>query len=95
MQTITQEEIKKNIEAFVLRFLELQQQKKNLDDDVKELKQEFKEEGVPVSVVVGVINDIKKAMKKNDSEIHERDTITAWLNQNSDVVQKLEQLNEK
>jgi uncharacterized protein (UPF0335 family) len=60
-------------------------QKKALDQDIKALKDEFKEEGVPVGIVTSVINKIKAQKKKSDSEIFEEDTIKEWLESNADI----------
>lgn len=85
MEIRTSEEARTNIENFTKRFLDLQKQKKALDEDIKALKEEFKEEGVPVSIVTAVINKIKRDKKKTDSERFEEDTIQEWLVSNSDI----------
>jgi uncharacterized protein (UPF0335 family) len=85
MEVRTSKEAQKNIEDFTKRFLDLLKQKKSLDDDIKSLKEEFKEEGVPVNVVVRVINKIKANKKKSDTEIFEEDTIKTWLEENPDI----------
>jgi uncharacterized protein (UPF0335 family) len=85
MEIRTSEEARTNIEEFTKRFLNLQMQKKALDQDIKALKDEFKEEGVPVGIVTSVINKIKAQKKKSDSEIFEEDTIKEWLESNADI----------
>jgi uncharacterized protein (UPF0335 family) len=85
MEIRTTEEARANIEEFTKRFLNLQMQKKALDQDIKALKEEFKEEGVPVGIVASVINKIKAQKKKSDSEIFEEDTIKEWLETNADI----------
>lgn len=85
MEIRTSEEARANIEEFTKRFLNLQMQKKALDADIKALKEEFKEEGVPVGIVSSVINKIKAQKKKSDSEIFEEDTIKEWLESNADI----------
>lgn len=71
--------VRNNIEAFAERFLNLEKQKKTINDDIKALKEEFNQEGVPTQVVVKCINAIKKLKKKTDSEIFEEETIQEWL----------------
>jgi uncharacterized protein (UPF0335 family) len=39
--------VRNNIEAFAERFLNLEKQKKTINDDIKALKEEFNQEGVP------------------------------------------------
>lgn len=85
MELRSSEEARENIENFTKRLLSLLQQKKDIDTDIKSLKQEFKEEGVPVSVVTSVINQIKKEKKKTDSEKFEEDVIKEWLEANADI----------
>lgn len=85
MEIRTTEEARTNIEEFTKRFLTLQMQKKALDQDIKALKEEFKEEGVPVGIVSSVINKIKSEKKKSDSERFEEDTIKEWLESNADI----------
>ena len=48
-------------------------------EDVKALKEEFSEEGVPVKIVTQAINQIKRQKKMSDGEIFELDSITEWL----------------
>jgi len=85
MEIRTTEEARANIESFTKRLLDLMKQKKALDEDIKALKDEFKEEGVPVGVVSSVINKIKAKKKKTDSERFEEEKIQEWLEANSDI----------
>lgn len=92
MEIRTTEEARANIEEFTKRFLNLQKQKKALDQDIKALKDEFKEEGVPVGIVASVINKIKAEKKKSDSEIFEEDTIKEWLQTNPEIDSEIGEL---
>lgn len=92
MEIRTSEEARKNIEAFTNRYTELLMQKKTIDHDIKALKDEFKEEGVPVGVVCKVVNTIKAEKKKTDSELFEEDKIKEWLVSNPDIADKIGQL---
>lgn len=85
MEIRTSEEAKENIEGFTKRYINLLQQKKELDEDIKALKEEFKEEGVPVGIVTKVINRIKADKKKTDSEKFEEETIKEWLEANVEI----------
>lgn len=77
--------VKNNIQAFAERFLNLEKQKEDLKADVKALKDEFNQEGVPTSVVIQCINQIKRNKKKTDSEIFEEDSIREWLLQDKNI----------
>lgn len=92
MEIRSTEEARRNIEDFARRFLNLQKQKKQIDEDIKALKQEFKEEGVPVNIVVAVINKIKQRKKKSDLEILEEETIKEWLESNKDIDDEIGEL---
>lgn len=92
MEVRTSEEARKNIEDFAKRFLTLQQQKKIIDQDIKALKEEFKEEGVPVGIVTSVVNKIKSEKKKSDSEKYELEVIQEWLETNESVDNQIETL---
>lgn len=89
MELRSSNEIKSNIESFTDRLLNLLSEKKELDEQIKDLKQEFKEEGVPVGIVVSVLNKIKAEKKKTDSERFEEDTIKEWLLSNHDIDSKI------
>lgn len=85
MEIRTSEESKEHIENFSKRYINLLHQKKEIDEDIKALKEEFKEEGVPVGIVTKVINRIKADKKKTDSEKFEEETIKEWLEANAEV----------
>lgn len=85
MEIRTTEEARTNIENFTKRLIELMKQKKALDQDIKALKDEFKEEGVPVGIVSSVLNKIKSNKKKSDSERFEEETIQEWLETNAEI----------
>lgn len=79
MEIRPEDEIKEGILRYANELLNIQLRKKELDAEIKDLKESFKEDGVPVSVVTKVINIIKNKKKKTDSELFEIDTIEAWL----------------
>lgn len=85
MEIRSTEEARQNIENFTKRLINLLKDKKELDRDIKALKDEFKEEGVPVGIVVAALNKIKTNKKKTDSEIFEQEKIQEWLESNSDI----------
>lgn len=55
---------------FAERYINLQLQKKNLNEDIKNLKKEFEEQGLPTRQVIKAIDRIKKELK-DGSEIEE------------------------
>lgn len=92
MEIRSQEDVKRNIVDFANRFLSLQLQKKAIDEEIADLKAEFKENGVPVSIVTKCINSIKSKKKKTESEIFELETIEAWLESDKGVDQNITEL---
>lgn len=95
MEHQTSSEAKENIVSFTKRYIELLKQKKVIDHDIKTLKEEFKEEGVPVAVVTKAFNAIKSEKRKSDSEIFEYEKIKEWLEAERDVSDGVEELNSK
>lgn len=85
MEIRTAEEVRENIENFTKEYLKLLLQKKMIDEEIKDIKNNYKEDGVPVSIVCKVINKIKSSKKKTDSEKHEEDIIADWLEANKDI----------
>lgn len=85
MEIRTEAEARENIENFTKEYLKLLLHKKTIDQEIKDIKNNYKEDGVPVGLVCKVINKIKSAKKKTDSEKHEEDIISDWLEQNKDI----------
>lgn len=85
MEIRQSEEQRQNVENFTKRYIELLKQKKVIDQDIKALKDEFKEEGVPVGIVVKVFNEVKKMKKVSDSEIFEQEVIKDWIARNEEI----------
>lgn len=80
-----QEQTRDNIVNFAKRYLEIESRKEALKADTKALKEEFSMEGVPTTVVIRCLNQIKRNKKKTDSELFEEDAITTWLSENKDI----------
>lgn len=56
--------------SFAERYIRLQLQKKALCGDVKELKKEFEEQGLPTKQVIKAMDRIRKELKEgSDSEV--------------------------
>lgn len=89
---MTSETVKNNIQVFAERFLNLEKQKELIKQDVKALKDEFNQEGVPTAVVIQCINQIKKDKKKTDSELFEEEAIREWLMQNQGISDSISEL---
>ena len=85
MEIRSSEEARANVENFARAYIELMQAKKSLDQDIKDIKDEYKEEGVPVGIVCKVLNSIKSDKKKSEGEKAELDIIRDWLESNAGI----------
>lgn len=85
MEIRSQEESKELIQNFTKELLKLMQNKKTIDEEIKEMKNNYKEDGVPVGMVCKVINRIKASKKKSQSELVEEDIIAEWLETDKDI----------
>ena len=75
----------KNVLEFSQRCLNLLNSKKQVDLDIKALKDEFDEEGVPTKNIVKAINNIKRSRKISSSVQDEIDLFEAWLNEDANI----------
>ncbi len=85
MEIRSLEESRQNTENFTKEFLKLQTQKKMIDQEIKDVKDAYKEDGVPVGTVCKVINNIKSNKKKSQSEQTEQNIIEEWLENNKEI----------
>lgn len=95
MEIRTSEESREQIKEFSSRLIELLSRKRELNHDIKELKNEYKEEGVPVAIVTKAINAIKARKKKTDSQLFEEETIEEWIESDKELSDKISGLSEK
>jgi uncharacterized protein (UPF0335 family) len=79
MEVRTSEEIRAGIEDFSIEFVSLLLKKKEIDGEIKELKESFKEIGVDTGLVSKIINKVKREMKKTDSAKFEEEKIKEWV----------------
>jgi uncharacterized protein (UPF0335 family) len=85
MEIRTTEEIKGKITDYAKALLDCQLRKKEIDQEIKDLKEEFKEEGIAVGKVTAVLNKIKAQMKKSETDRVEEDMIADILESNEDI----------
>jgi len=90
----TGDEARCNVEEYTKRLVKLMMNKKEIDNDIKALKQDFKEEGVPVAIVTRIVNKIKASKKKTDTELFEEDVINGWLTDNTEIDSSIGDLND-
>ena len=80
------------VPEFIVRYANLQIEKKNIDADIKELRKEFEEQGLPIAQIIKAFNAMKKELKDGQSIIEELETIKEILYKNSEVHEKITQL---
>ena len=74
---------------FSNRYLNLLDKKRTIDLDIKELKQEYDEQGLATKVVVKAINSLKKEKKETISQQDEIAMFKEWLSENKEVDDKI------
>ena len=74
---------------FSNRYLNLLDQKRTIDLDIKELKQEYDEQGLATKVVVKAINSLKIEKKETISQQDELAMFKEWLSENKEVDDKI------
>ena len=74
---------------FSNRYLNLLDQKKTIDLDIKELKQEYDEQGLATKVVIKAINSLKKEKKETISQQDELAMFKEWLSENKELDDKI------
>jgi uncharacterized protein (UPF0335 family) len=80
---------------FARAILELQLEKKGIDNDIKVIREEAKANGVLVGHVNKAIAQMKKLIKTQDSEIAEEERILEMLETDEDVKALLYNIIEK
>jgi len=70
---------KEIIENFIVALTDLEVSKQNVMEQIKDLKGDYKDEGIAVSLITSIFNVVKKNKKKSDSERFEEETIREWL----------------
>jgi len=82
MEIRTTDETMEKVYEFSERLIEMQLQKKAIDAEIKDLKDEYKEEGIAVSLVTKIVNKMKAQLKKTPGEVLEEDILTEKMEAN-------------
>lgn len=93
MKIKTTDEIMEITFEFAEKLIGLQLQKKGIDAEIKDLKNEYKEEGVATSLITKIVNKMKAEMKKTSGELLEEDILTEKMNANEELKDKISSLN--
>jgi len=93
MEIRTTDEVMENIKNFAVALQELQLRKKEIDGEIKDLKAEYKEEGVAVGLVSKILSKMKTKAKLSDSDLLEEDIITEKLEAIAEIQNNISALN--
>ena len=93
MQIQSTEEVMEKVYDFAEQLIELQLQKKAVDADIKVLKDDFKEEGIAVSLVTKIVGKIKAEMKRTSGDILEEEILAEKMNANEKLKDSIAALN--
>ncbi len=80
---------------FVQRYTRLQLQKKNIGKDVKALRQEFEEQGLPTSDVLKALNKMRSEKRAGDEKLEQIETFKQWLQENTETQDLVTELDAK
>ena len=80
---------------FVQRYTRLQLQKKNIGKDVKALRQEFEEQGLPTSDVLKAFNKMRSEKRAGDEKLEQIETFKQWLQENTETQDLVTELDAK
>jgi len=85
MEIRSTEEVMKASYDFAHAILEKQIQIKSIQDEIKEIKANYKEQGIAVNAVNRVINMLKTKAKKSPGEVLEESIIMEKMEANKDI----------
>jgi len=85
MEIRSTEEVMKTSYDFALAILEKQIQIKAIQEEIKEIKENYKEQGIAVNAVNRVINTLKSKAKKDPGSILEEEIILEKMEANQDI----------
>lgn len=89
---VLEPETKGLINDFINRYANLQLEKKRILADVKELKKEFDEQGLPTGQVIKAFNAMSKELRDGQDAITELEIFKDFLYQNKIVHDIITQL---
>lgn len=80
---------------FIQRYARLQLQKKNINQDVKTLRQEFEEQGLPTRDVLKAFKQIRSDKKTGDEKLEQIEAFKQWLESDRETQDLITELDAK
>lgn len=93
MQVKDHDEAVKDILDYAKRIQTLQKQRKEIDEDIKSVKQEAKEDGVAIGKVMKALGILMKEAKENEADKVELEIIKEHLASDEDIQNNIAILN--
>jgi uncharacterized protein (UPF0335 family) len=94
MEIRSTDETMEKVFEFAEKLIGLQLQKKGIDSEIKDLKNDYKEEGIATSLVTKIVNKMKAEMKKTPGELLEEDILTEKMEANNNLKDMVSSLND-
>lgn|SRR5574344_1478129 len=88
-------ETRKMAVDFMDRYLNLQLEIKRVKEDIKALRREFEEQGIPTRICIKAINDLRKELKDTDGLMEETQTFKSWFGKSAIISNKVTELDAK
>lgn len=92
---IVDDDSKELANQFVQRYTRLQLQKKTIGKDVKALRQEFEEQGLPTGDVLKAFNKMRSEKRAGDEKLEQIETFKQWLQENTETQDLVTELDAK
>ena len=82
------------VNDYAEKLINLQLDKKGIDNKIKELKADYKEDGIAVNLINKILNKMKTNLKKTSGEVLEEEILTEKLNANQSIIDMVSSLND-
>lgn len=79
------EDTHKHVIEFTKRYANLLLEQKKLKEDIKALRQEYEELGVPTKIAIKALNEQKKIKKTGYREMEEVQLYLKWISESSEL----------
>ena len=89
------DEVRDMVIEFVKRYIRLQLEIKKIKEDIKALKKEFSEQGIPMKICTTAYNMVRKELKDNEGYYEEVAVYKEWMFSSKDVTDLITELDAK
>ena len=89
------DEVRDMVIEFVKRYIRLQLEIKKIKEDIKALKKEFSEQGIPMKICTTAYSMVRKELKDNEGYYEEVAVYKEWMFSSKDVTDLITELDAK